>query len=317
MYYFAIKLANWFNLLLSLGIFGTYIASKLTTIQCSNLLTADAMKPYTFMTTAAESTLNVNLLYSDADFDWNEFNLPILPSHQWFQYPLPNSGAKLAIVFISPTPSIKFIDCSLYPNQPITWFEGVGPHTKWKGFFIVTKDDYLEKSFALQSNELRMNQTSYPLPPACFTSLLALTGWATGDLKEFVSPKKLIHDFLRQACSSIDLNSPSAPTNKVVRHLEELVENHLEGGFLPKIDEIAQELNMHKVTLQNKFKQVHNKSLYEYYLDRKLERACELLKYFKVQEVAERLGYTQAIKFIIVFKKRYNITPKQFVQGQF
>jgi|GEM_PF-3247801 len=274
------------------------------------------MKPYTFITTAAESSLYVNVLYSDSDLELAEFTLPVLPSHQWFQHSFPNEEAKLMLVFLSPAPSIKFIDCKHFANQTITWFEGVAPHTKLKGFFILARDNYLENNFAIPSGELGIGGNSYPLPTASFNALLTLIGWSTGDLKESVPVKKLINDFLRHVCSFYELKNHSPSINKVISHVEELIENHLEGSFLPKIDTIADELKLHKVTLQNKFKQIHNQSIYEYYLNRKLERACELLKHYKVQEVAERLGYTQAIKFIIVFKKRYNITPKQFVQQE-
>ena len=52
----------------------------------------------------------------------------------------------------------------------------------------------------------------------------------------------------------------------------------------------------------------------EYVRERKIEKACELLKSqkYSIKEIAYITGFNDSNHFIKTFKKIYNITPKKF-----
>ncbi len=80
---------------------------------------------------------------------------------------------------------------------------------------------------------------------------------------------------------------------------------------LPPIPVIAKKMAVSESTLKRNFKQVFGTSIYEYYLQIKMERARELFaeKSPSVKEVAYKLGYEKTSSFIKIFKKFYNFSP--------
>lgn len=80
---------------------------------------------------------------------------------------------------------------------------------------------------------------------------------------------------------------------------------------LPPIPVLARRIAVSESTLKRNFKHVFGTSIYEYYLQIKMERARELFaeKPFFVKEVAYRLGYEKTSSFIKIFKKFYNFSP--------
>lgn len=92
--------------------------------------------------------------------------------------------------------------------------------------------------------------------------------------------------------------------------VREMLTAYLESK-LPPIPVIARNIAVSESTLKRNFKQVYGTSIYEYYLQIKMERARELFaeKSFSVKEVAYRLGYEKASSFIRIFRKFYNFSP--------
>ncbi len=92
----------------------------------------------------------------------------------------------------------------------------------------------------------------------------------------------------------------------VVRILEE----HLDRS-LPSIGSIAKEMAVSESTLKRNFKQVYGTSIYNFYLQRKMQQARQLLmeKNVSVKEVAYRVGYEKPSNFIRIFKKFYRFSP--------
>lgn len=92
--------------------------------------------------------------------------------------------------------------------------------------------------------------------------------------------------------------------------VKEMLGEYLETK-LPAIPVIAKKIAVSESTLKRNFKQVFGTSIYEYYLQTKMERARELFaeKPFSVKEVAYKLGYEKTSSFIKIFKKFYNFSP--------
>ena len=92
--------------------------------------------------------------------------------------------------------------------------------------------------------------------------------------------------------------------------VKKMLEGYLETK-LPPIPVIARKVALSESTLKRNFKQVFGTSIYEYYLQTKMERARELFaeQPFSVKEVAYKLGYEKTSSFIKIFKRFYNFSP--------
>lgn len=79
----------------------------------------------------------------------------------------------------------------------------------------------------------------------------------------------------------------------------------------PKIKAIARKVNMSPSSLLRQFKLFHGKSIYEYYVEKKMEFAKKIILEgnITVKEMAEMLGYNQASPFIECFTKYHGYSP--------
>ncbi len=79
----------------------------------------------------------------------------------------------------------------------------------------------------------------------------------------------------------------------------------------PKIEAIASRVNMSISSLLRQFKLLYGKSVYEYYVEKKMELAKKMILESKVsiKEIAKMLGYNQPSPFIETFTKQYGFSP--------
>lgn len=79
----------------------------------------------------------------------------------------------------------------------------------------------------------------------------------------------------------------------------------------PKIEVIAKKVNMSVSSLLRQFKLLFGKSVYEYYIERKMELAKKMILENKIsiKEMAKMLGYNQPSPFIETFTKQYGCSP--------
>lgn len=84
----------------------------------------------------------------------------------------------------------------------------------------------------------------------------------------------------------------------------------------PKIEAIARKVNMSVSSLFRQFKLIYRKSIYEYYVEKKMELAKKMIleRNFTVKEMAEILGYNQASPFIECFTKYHGYSPGSLKQ---
>ena len=97
--------------------------------------------------------------------------------------------------------------------------------------------------------------------------------------------------------------------DKMLR-VEKILDEHIEGP-LPSIEAIAKQTALSESTLKRHFKLMFGKSIYEFYLEKKMDYAKRLLleKPITVKEVAYRLGYEKTSNFIHIFKKFHSFSP--------
>ena len=79
----------------------------------------------------------------------------------------------------------------------------------------------------------------------------------------------------------------------------------------PRMGIIAKMVALSESTLKRYFKLIYGKSIYEYYLIKKMEMARTLLLQnpYTVNETAERMGYEKVSHFIDIFKKHHGCSP--------
>ncbi len=97
---------------------------------------------------------------------------------------------------------------------------------------------------------------------------------------------------------------------QTIRQVEQRLVHSLE-DMLPPQKELAREFALSESTLKRHFKAVYGKTMYEYYLEKKMGLAKRLLqeKKISVTETAYRLGYEKVSAFISMFKKVHNVLP--------
>lgn len=94
------------------------------------------------------------------------------------------------------------------------------------------------------------------------------------------------------------------------------VEVHLHENL--KCEDVAEICNVSVDYLALQFKKYVGESLYRYIIDRKLEEARRLVLTdgVPVKDIAYYLGFCSQTHFIALFKKKYNITPKEMKKGK-
>ena len=99
---------------------------------------------------------------------------------------------------------------------------------------------------------------------------------------------------------------------------EAILQAHLQKN-LPRLDNIAQQVALSESTLKRYFKVTFGKSVYEYYLEKKMDFAKTLLlgKPITVNEAAEILGYEKVSNFIDIFKKHHGYSPGSMKKRMF
>jgi AraC-like DNA-binding protein len=97
---------------------------------------------------------------------------------------------------------------------------------------------------------------------------------------------------------------------QTIRQVEQRLVHSLE-DMLPPQRQLAREFALSESTLKRHFKAVYGKTMYEYYLEKKMELAKRLLqeKKISVTETAYMLGYEKVSAFISMFKKVHKILP--------
>jgi AraC-like DNA-binding protein len=94
------------------------------------------------------------------------------------------------------------------------------------------------------------------------------------------------------------------------------VEKKQDFQTLVGIEEISKEFNMSPSKFKNLFKEVNGDSYYSYFLKNRLAKAALMFEKGKrLKDVSNMMGYSQPIKFLIVFKKYYGTTSKKYSKG--
>ncbi len=105
---------------------------------------------------------------------------------------------------------------------------------------------------------------------------------------------------------------PSKIENKLIQSCKDYLETHLEDRL--SLDLIAEYLHVTKFHLAREFKRCTDKTLWQYFTERKMFRACQWLKEsdLTISEISFRLGFSTPYYFSMVFKKSIGFPPSQY-----
>jgi AraC-like DNA-binding protein len=99
--------------------------------------------------------------------------------------------------------------------------------------------------------------------------------------------------------------------SKIIQVKELIIENM---NNPPSLEELSKMVGLNIKKLKTNFKEFYGMPVFSFLLNYKMELAKKLLidQKYNVNELASYLGYSASSHFIAAFKRKYNITPKQF-----
>lgn len=83
----------------------------------------------------------------------------------------------------------------------------------------------------------------------------------------------------------------------------------------PSINELSRKAAMSTTKFKNLFKSVYGLPVYEYYQQKRMHLASELLRSgsYSVRQAGEKVGYTNVSNFSAAFKKQFKVSPQEFL----
>jgi AraC-like DNA-binding protein len=155
-----------------------------------------------------------------------------------------------------------------------------------------------------------------PVASRLFSSLRRKEQDVTGLLSLSIS---LIRDFLSTTTREETDKTPAHIDlyYEKVKEAEAMLVSHLQ-NTLPRLSFIAQKVALSESTLKRYFKLIYGRSIYEYYLNKKMEMARDLIlqRPLTVNEAAEIMGYEKVSNFIDIFKKYHGCSPGSIKKKQ-
>ena len=92
--------------------------------------------------------------------------------------------------------------------------------------------------------------------------------------------------------------------------------NYIERNYTQSItvEDIAAWCNLHRSYLGKIFKDVMNTTIQDFLIKYRLNKACEMMKNkdMKLKDIAEANGYPNQFYFSKMFKKEYEMTPREW-----
>jgi len=102
-------------------------------------------------------------------------------------------------------------------------------------------------------------------------------------------------------------------TIRGIKQAKEILMREMENP--PILKDLARMVGLNEFQLKVGFKEVYGNTVYGYLLDHKMDFARNLLDtdQYQVNEVAYKIGYSNPSHFIAAFRKKFGVTPKQYL----
>lgn len=102
--------------------------------------------------------------------------------------------------------------------------------------------------------------------------------------------------------------------NDIMYYIYTHIETHID------VEELSYNLDVSKFHMHRIFKEVFGKNIYEMIKSIRLQKAANLLltnNYSTISNIANLCGYSSQSSFIKAFKERFDVSPKQWRQGDY
>lgn len=112
-------------------------------------------------------------------------------------------------------------------------------------------------------------------------------------------------------------NSMTSIDKKFLTTFQSIVDSNMSN---PKLgaNYIASEMNISRIQLYRKIKQLLNLSIQNYIIEKRLMYSKKLiLEGYNINEIYEKLGFSSATYFTVAFKKRFNLSPSTYKKQSF
>ncbi len=108
-----------------------------------------------------------------------------------------------------------------------------------------------------------------------------------------------------------------AHTGGTVKNIIRILKNKLDSGMQISLDELSIELGFSKSYIKALFKKNTGKSILQYFIDLKIEKAKKLLSQQKytITEIADILGFNSVFYFSRQFKLHTDMSPTEYVNS--
>ncbi|MGL4337177.1 MAG: AraC family transcriptional regulator [Turicibacter sp.] len=201
----------------------------------------------------------------------------------------------------------------IFPNE-VSFYQA-DEHDPWKytwiGFNGLKADLFIENlNIKPSSNPIIMFETE----PLCFKELREIDEiWVHDEVKILGLLYLMFYDLLKQNTSrSINIYDSQKSKNPYADQAKDFISKNYYKKL--SIEDIASHIGLNKSYLGNLFKATFNISIKAYILDLQMKKACQLLKdtNMSIYEVAQAVGYDDALQFSKIFKKHVNSSPKDY-----
>ena len=96
--------------------------------------------------------------------------------------------------------------------------------------------------------------------------------------------------------------------------VKSFLENQLEPGF--SIHSLAKDFGTNEFSLKKEFKLLFGKSVFDYWNGSRFDHAKQLLKNgYSIQQLADKMGYSNPQNFSTAFKRRFGVAPSTYKAG--
>lgn len=121
----------------------------------------------------------------------------------------------------------------------------------------------------------------------------------------------LLHDLQRPAASAITSVRLRPDERSKLFEIREMI--HKEPTKPRTIEQLCEATGLNRNKLHFGFKRLFGMSVHEYYTNRRLQLALELLRTTRltIGDIAFRMGYSEPTNFAAAFRKRFSMTPNQ------
>jgi AraC-like DNA-binding protein len=130
----------------------------------------------------------------------------------------------------------------------------------------------------------------------------------------------LVTDLLYRHCTKEQkgMNARKELYYDKIVEVEAIIMEHLQSS-LPALPVIAQQVGLSESTLKRYFKSKFGRSIYEYYLEKKMILAKHIMLHntLTVNETAGMMGYEKVSNFIDIFKKHHGHSPGSIKKRSF